>query len=113
LEAFREWLRPVSENLLHLPRESADVFFLTVVRRELGVAMLATQAATGLYDGVQIVVTLLVMTLMVPCINSVLVMYKERGFVAATAILATVIIYSLLVGGLVSAACRWLGVEFS
>jgi Fe2+ transport system protein B len=65
-----------------------------------------------MYDGVQVVVTLLVMTLMIPCINSVLVMYKERGFWVATVILFTVMLYSLVVGGLANAAFRWLGASF-
>lgn len=112
LQLFREALEPVSERLLGLPAESADVFFMTMVRREAGAALLAQQASTGLYDGVQVVVTLLVMTLMIPCINSVLVMYKERGGWVASAILVTVVLYALLVGGLVNATLRWLHVTF-
>jgi ferrous iron transport protein B len=112
LDALREGLHPVSVRLLGLPDESADVFFMTVVRREAGAALLAQQSASGLYDGVQVVITLMVMTLMIPCINSVLVMYKERGFMVSTAILLTVIAYSLLVGGLMHFGFRWLGVQF-
>jgi len=112
LETLREWLQPVSVKLLGLPEESADVFFMTVVRREAGAALLAQQASTGLYGGVQVVVTLMVMTLMIPCINSVLVMYKERGFLVSTAILLTVIVYSLLAGGLIHFLFRWLGIQF-
>ncbi len=112
LDAFREGLQPVSVKLLGLREESADVFFMTVVRREAGAALLAQQAASGMYDGVQVVVTLMVMTLMIPCINSVLVMYKERGFWVSSAIMLTVIAYSLLVGGLLNFVLRWLGVQF-
>lgn len=112
LDALRAGLQPVSVKLLGLPQESADVFFLTMVRREAGAALLAQQAATGMYDGVQVVVTLMVMTLMIPCINSVLVMYKERGFLVSTAILLIVVVYSLLVGGLIQFVFRWLGVQF-
>jgi ferrous iron transport protein B len=112
LDALREGLQPVSVKLLSLPEESADVFFMTVVRREAGAALLAQQAASGMYDGVQVVVTLMVMTLMIPCINSVLIMYKERGFLVSTSILIVVIVYSLLVGGLTNFAFHWLGVQF-
>jgi len=72
LDALREGLQPVSVKLWGLPEESADVFFMTLVRREAGAALLAQQTAAGMYDGVQVVVTLMVMTLMIPCINSVL-----------------------------------------
>jgi len=112
LDALRSGLQPVSVKLLGLPQESADVFFMTVVRREAGAALLAQQAAVGMYDGVQVVVTLMVMTLMIPCINSVLVMYKERGFLTASAILVFVVVYSLMVGGLLRSVFLWLGVEF-
>jgi ferrous iron transport protein B len=112
LDALREGLQPVSVKLLGLREESADVFFMTVVRREAGAALLAQQTAAGMYDGVQVVVTLMVMTLMIPCINSVLVMYKERGFLVSSAILLTVIAYSLLAGGLIHFVFRWLGVQF-
>jgi ferrous iron transport protein B len=112
LDALREGLQPVSVKLLGLREESADVFFMTVVRREAGAALLAQQSAAGMYDGVQVVVTLMVMTLMIPCINSVLVMYKERGFLVSSAILLTVIAYSLLAGGLIHFVFRWLGVQF-
>jgi ferrous iron transport protein B len=112
LDALRAGLQPVSVNLLGLPQESADVFFMTLVRREAGAALLAQQTASGMYDGVQVLVTLMVMTMLVPCINSVLVMYKERGFIASTAILITAFVYSLLAGGLMHFAFRWLGVQF-
>jgi ferrous iron transport protein B len=112
LDALREGLQPVSVKLLGLREESADVFFMTVVRREAGAALLAQQAAAGMYDGLQVVVTLMVMTLMLPCINSVLVMYKERGLMVASAIMLTVIAYSLVVGGLMNFGFRWLGVQF-
>lgn len=112
LDALREGLQPVSVKLLGLREESADVFFMTVVRREAGAALLAQQASAGMYDGVQVVVTLMVMTLMLPCINSVLVMYKERGLLVSTVIMFTVIAYSLLAGGLIHFVFRWLGVQF-
>jgi ferrous iron transport protein B len=112
LQVLRDGLQPVSSRLLGLPAESADVFFLTIIRREAGAALLAQQYAAGMYDGVQVMVTLLVMTLMIPCINSVLVMYKERGFKIATVTLATVFLYALLMGGLVNQIFSWLGVQF-
>jgi ferrous iron transport protein B len=112
LQVLRDGLQPVSSRLLGLPAESADVFFLTIIRREAGAALLAQQYAAGMYDGVQVMVTLLVMTLMIPCINSVLVMYKERGYKIATVTLATVFLYALLMGGLVNQIFSWLGVQF-
>lgn len=112
LQVLRSGLEPVSSRLLGLPPESADVFFLTIIRREAGAALLAQQYAAGMYDGVQVMVTLLVMTLMIPCINSVLVMYKERGFKTASVTLVTVFLYALLMGGLMNQIFSWLGARF-
>jgi ferrous iron transport protein B len=112
LDGFRALLRPLSERLLGLPSESADVFLMTIIRREAGVAMLVQQATeAGLYSGTQAVVTLVVMTLMVPCINTVLITYKEQGVLAASAILLFVMVYSLLVGGLLNGALQLLGAQ--
>ena len=112
ITGFREALRPVAESLLGLPSQSADVFLLTILRREAGAALLAKQAAAGLYDGVQVVVTVIVMTLMIPCFNTVLIMYKERGALTASLMLAFVIVYSLVVGGVVNAVCHAVGAQF-
>jgi ferrous iron transport protein B len=112
LDGFRDLLRPVSVRLLGLPGESADVFLMTLVRREAGAALLVQQATgEGLYDGTQAVVALVVMTLMVPCINTVLITYKERGVLTATGILLFVMVYSLIFGGLLNGAFRLLGVQ--
>jgi len=112
LDGFRDGLRPVLVHLLGLPSESADVFLLTIMRREAGAAMLVKQAAAGLYDGLQVVVTIIVMTLMIPCFNTVLIMYKERGALTASLMLAFVIVYSLVVGGIVNGVCQALGAQF-
>jgi ferrous iron transport protein B len=112
LTAIRSAFQPISEKVLGLPRESADVFLMTIVRREAGAAILAQQMAAGIYTGVQALVTLVVMTTIVPCINSVLVMYKERGVLVSTGILLFVLVYSVMMGGLVNAGLCWLGVSF-
>ncbi|MBW1870907.1 MAG: ferrous iron transport protein B, partial [Deltaproteobacteria bacterium] len=112
LQSLRDAVRPVLENIMGLPQQSADVFLMTMIRREAGAALLAQQTAGGLYDGVQVVVTLLVMTLVIPCINSILVMFKERGFWPSIAILCFVIPYSLALGALLNVTCRWLNITF-
>ncbi len=112
IDGLREAARPVLVRLLGLPAESADLFLMTFVRREAGVAMLVQQESAGLYDGVQVLVALLVMTMMMPCVNTLLVMYKERGFMVGSAILVFVMIYSLLLGALVNGVLRALGVQF-
>jgi ferrous iron transport protein B len=104
-------LEPVLVGVLGLPPTSAEVFLMTLIRREAGAGMLVQQHEAGLYDGNQALVTLLVMTLMVPCINTVLVLYKDRGVRAASAILGFVMVYALGIGALVARGLHALGVN--
>ena len=83
-------LAPLTVNLLHLPPETANVFIMGLIRRDFGAAGLAGMA--GLNGGIavlnhsQIIVSLVVITLFVPCIASVVIMFKERGWKEASLI---------------------------
>ena len=76
LARWQELLAPLTTGWLKLPAESATAFVMGLVRRDFG--------AAGLYDmalsPMQIVVALVTITLFVPCIASLMVMLKERGF---------------------------------
>ena len=74
--------------------------------------MLKQFSDSGLFDSVQVVVSLLVLTFLSPCINAVLVMLKERGVKGTLCIMGFVTSYALLVGAAVSWGCRLLGVSF-
>jgi len=56
---------------------------------------------------------MLVMTFLIPCINTTIVIFKERGIKVAIAILCTVICWALLVGIVVNFTCRTFGVTFT
>lgn len=75
LDASQALLAPVTEGMLGLPRETATVFVMGIVRRDFAAAGLTEIALTE----VQLTVALVVITLFVPCIASVLMMMKERG----------------------------------
>ena len=104
--------KPVMTGFLGLPAESVDVVIMTLIRRESGAAILKEFSDSGLFDSVQIVVCLLVLTFLSPCVNAILVMLKERGLKATVSIMAFVTTYALLVGATVSWICRTLGVSF-
>ena len=65
----------------------------------------------GLLDGVQAVVSLVVITLFVPCIANFFMMVKERGIAVATAMVAFIIPFAFLVGAVLNFALRALGVS--
>jgi len=96
--------------VLGLPDEAVQVFIKTAIRREAGATEL--NLLSEQFDNVQLVVTLLVMVFLVPCINSVIVIFKEQGAKTSLAILATVVIWALAVGAAVNWVCRLAGVTF-
>jgi ferrous iron transport protein B len=112
IDTIREVSRPVLTTFLGLPPESADVFLMSFIRREAGAALLVQQTNLNLYSGIQAMVTLLVMTLMVPCVNTLLVMFKERGFVIGSLILILVLSLALVGGAAVNFSLIALGVQF-
>ncbi len=104
--------QPVLERFVGVPAETINVFLMSAVRREAGVALLKGFADRGMLDDVQTVVALLVMTFLTPCVNALLVIVKERGLKVAVAIGAFVMPYALIVGALVNAVCRAFNVHF-
>ncbi|MBY0402538.1 MAG: ferrous iron transporter B [Cyanobacteria bacterium] len=77
LAGVQEWLKPVTVSLLHLPAETAQAFIMGMVRRDFGAAGLLFLSKQ--MNPVQIMTSLIVITLFVPCIASATVIWKERG----------------------------------
>lgn len=75
LSVIQDTVAPVTEGMLKLPRETATVFIMGMIRRDFGAAGLTDMTLTP----EQIVVALITITLFVPCIASLIVMFKERG----------------------------------
>jgi len=101
---------PVVTRFWGLPAESVQVFMKTFIRRENGVAELARLKAG--FTGNQLLITLLIMTFLMPCVNATFMLFKERGTRVALSIIGVVLIYTTLVGGAVNFGLRLLGVQW-
>jgi ferrous iron transport protein B len=110
LRLLEDATRPLMNGLLGLPESSVRVFMKTIIRREAGAVELDLLKVD--FSNLQRVVALLTMTLLIPCVNSMVVLFKERGARVAGGILAGVFVYALLAGGLVNHLCRALGITF-
>jgi ferrous iron transport protein B len=110
LRVLEDATRPLMNGLLGLPESSVRVFMKTIIRREAGAVEL--NLLRDQFSNLQSVVALLTMTLLIPCVNTVVVLFKERGLRVAGAMLAGVFAYAMLAGGLVNHACRILGITF-
>jgi ferrous iron transport protein B len=111
LEAAENFLRPLTSSLMGLPEKSVQVFIKTIIRRESGATEL--DHLRNSYTNLQLVVNLLIMTFLTPCINAILVLFKERGQKTSVLIMVTVITYAILMGSLVNHICLALGVTFT
>lgn len=65
--------------LLGLPEEMALVFFLGFFRRDYGAAGLFDLTARGLLDPLSLVVAAVTLTLFLPCMAQMAVLFRERG----------------------------------
>jgi len=112
LEWTQAGLRPVITGILHLPAEAAGAFVLGFLRRDYGAAGLFQMARTGMMSAQQVVVSLIVITLFVPCLASFLVIAKEQGMKRAMAITAFIVPFAIAVGAVVSWILRTFHITF-
>ncbi|MFA5354697.1 MAG: ferrous iron transport protein B [Thermodesulfovibrionales bacterium] len=101
---------PVVVNLLGLPQETTSSFILGFLRRDYGAAGLFSLAQKGLLTPVQSVVSLVTITLFVPCLANFFMIIKERGIRTALWIIAIVFPTAFLFGGLLNLILKYLPV---
>jgi ferrous iron transport protein B len=97
---------PVVVGLLNLPQEATRAFLVGFLRRDYGAAGFFVLSEQGKLDPIGIVVSLVVITLFIPCIANLFVMIKERGLKTALAMVAIIVPVAFLVGALVNFVLR-------
>ncbi len=105
-------MAPLVTGLLGLPGETAGVFLIGFLRRDFGAAGLFNMARSGLLATDQLVVSLVVITLFIPCIANLLMIVREHGRRTAIWVAATVFPLAFAVGALVNLALRLLDITF-
>jgi ferrous iron transport protein B len=100
------WSRPVVERFLGLPAETTQAFIVGFLRRDYGAAGLFVLARDGALDGIQIIVSLVTITLFVPCVANFFIIVKERGVGVALAMMAFIFPFAFVVGGILNIALR-------
>jgi ferrous iron transport protein B len=103
---------PVVQGILGLPVEAAESFLVGFLRRDYGAAGLYNLARDGLLDPIQLVVSMVTITLFVPCIANFFIMIKERGLKTSLAMVAVIVPLAFGVGGVLNLGLRALGVDF-
>jgi ferrous iron transport protein B len=113
LVLFQKSLEPVLSGLLHLPSEAAGIFLLGFLRRDYGAAGLYELARNGMLTGQQVVVSLIVITLFVPCLATFLMIVKEQGWKRALAITGFIVPFAIAVGTIVGWILRTFDIQFN
>ena len=105
-------LEPLVVEWLGLPAEAATAFLLGLMRRDFAATGLFVMESHGLLSPIQVVVSITTITLFIPCIASMFMMVKERGWKQATAMIIFIFPFALLIGGLLQRFLTftgWLG----
>lgn len=107
LKIIEDLASPLVVSFLGLPAKAAEAFLVGFFRRDYGAAGLYGLAQKGLLSPVQIVVSLVTITLFIPCLAQLLVMIKERGMKTALWIVAFIFPFAFLVGGILNFILRY------
>ncbi|MBF0544499.1 MAG: ferrous iron transporter B [Candidatus Riflebacteria bacterium] len=111
LKILEDSLKPIIDAFLGLPEDSVQIFLKALIRRESGATELLN--LSGHYTHLQLIVSLLVMILMLPCTNAAMVLYKERGAKITAVLIFLTTVWAIAVGSLVNHFCLWSGITFT
>ncbi len=101
---------PLIVYFLGLPPKATEAFIIGFLRRDYGAAGLFMLAKEGQLNSHQILVSLITITLFIPCIAQFFMMAKERGLRKTLWISAVIIPLAFGVGGMVNFLLKYLGV---
>lgn len=101
-------MKPIVVGLLGLPKEATEAFIIGFLRRDYGAAGLYTLSKEGIINNTQVLVSLVVVTLFVPCVAQFFVTIKERGLKVALVIGVLVFTIAFLIGGMLNFVLRYL-----
>ncbi len=111
LRVIEVFASPVVVNFLGLPQKATEAFLIGFLRRDYGAAGLYALSEAGQLNPNQILVSLVTITLFVPCVANLLVMIKERGLKTAVGIVVFIFPFAFLVGGVLNFALNLFGIK--
>ncbi|MBM4306997.1 MAG: ferrous iron transport protein B [Deltaproteobacteria bacterium] len=108
LALLEEVSTPLIVHFLGLPAKATEAFIVGFLRRDYGAAGLFVLAKEGLLNPRQILVSLVTITLFIPCIAQFFMMIKERGWKKTLCLSAVIFPIAFGVGGLLNFLMKWL-----
>lgn len=101
--------KPLVSGWLGLPPEVSVHFLMGFLRRDFGATGLFIMQQQGLLSPAQVIVSMVTITLFIPCVASVMIIKKERSWRTSLGILVLVFGLAFLVGGLLRYALLFFG----
>lgn len=92
----------IVENWLQLPSAFSNVFVMGIIRRDMASLEVLNISHNFSTSNAQVFTSVIVISLFVPCINSIIVISKELGWRLATFLWGGTFVLSVFVGGVVS-----------
>jgi ferrous iron transport protein B len=111
LQLVQRAASPVVVGLLQLPPKATEAFLLGFLRRDYGAAGLFAMFEQGALTPVQAVVSMVTITLFVPCLAHFFMTIKEYGLRTALLMVAVIFPTAVLFGGLLNWGLRALGLS--
>ncbi len=111
LQAIETVAAPVVQDLLGLPAKATESFLIGFLRRDYGAAGLFKLANQGLMTKNQMVISIITITLFMPCIANFLMIIKELGTKMAIKMSLFIVPFAFLMGGIVNYFFIILGIE--
>lgn len=109
LTVIKRWCAPVVTGWLGLPEKATEAFLVGFLRRDYGAAGLYQMQRASLLSLRQVTVSIVAITLFMPCIAQSLMSLRERGFKVTLAMSVAVSAYALTVAGLLNRLLLTLG----
>jgi len=93
---------PIVVNLLGLPAKTTESFLMGFLRRDYGAAGIFDLSRQGLLNENQVIVSLVTLTLFVPCLANFFMIIKERGIKIAISMFLFITLFALTVGSILN-----------
>ena len=93
---------PIVVNLLGLPAKTTESFLMGFLRRDYGAAGIFDLSRQGLLTENQVIVSLVTLTLFVPCLANFFMIIKERGIKIAISMFLFITLFALTVGSVLN-----------
>lgn len=93
---------PLVTGWLGLPAEASAAFLMGFLRRDFGATGLFLMQSQGMLSPVQVVVAMVTITLLIPCIASVMMIARERGWHTAAGMILLILPLAFSVGGMLN-----------